>query len=107
MADAWSKAAQSLPTLTSILTIYGAKCVAYGARSPRLLSRVALPFLAKQLMTLAKLSDYLDVPRTALERLLKSEEGARLPAVRVEDKWCVDLADVQEWLLKKNEEHEH
>jgi|HubBroStandDraft_4_1064222.scaffolds.fasta_scaffold1866144_1 hypothetical protein len=57
-------------------------------------------------MTLAKLSDYLDVPRNVLQRLVESAEATRFPAVKIEEKWCADLADVQEWLLKRYEERE-
>jgi len=53
---------------------------------------------------MAQLSDYLDVPRTVLQRLVESAERTRFPAVKIEEKWCADLADVQEWLLKRYEE---
>ncbi len=61
----------------------------------------------KRIMTLAKLADYLDVPRNSLRLLAETEGCDRFPAVKIGSKWCADVAEVQEWLLKMCERREH
>jgi len=58
-------------------------------------------------MTLARLADYLDVPRSTLKLLVETEGCDRFPAVKIGHKWCADVAEVQEWLLKMCEKREH
>ena len=54
-------------------------------------------------MTLAKLADYLDVPRSTLKLLVESGGCDPFPAVKIGRKWCADVSEVQEWLLKLSE----
>lgn len=57
-------------------------------------------------MTLARLADYLDVPRSTLKLLVATEGCDPFPAIKIGRKWCADVAEVQEWLLRMSEKRE-
>lgn len=56
--------------------------------------------MAKRLLTLAELADYLDVFCGDLCELIEDSDDGSLPAVRIGDEWYVPLEDVPDWLLR-------
>jgi excisionase family DNA binding protein len=54
---------------------------------------------AKQVMTIAELADYFGTSPLEVRKLFHSQKEAGFPAFKLRNKWCVNLEDVQDWLL--------
>jgi hypothetical protein len=56
--------------------------------------------LAKHLVTLAELAEYLDVACSELCELFEDSDSNSLLAIRIGEQWYVPLEDVPDWLLR-------
>jgi len=57
-------------------------------------------------MTIAELADYLETSPAEVRRLFRSGSRAGFPRFKIGNRWCVNLEDVQDWLLAIADESE-